>query len=305
MNRLLNSFKTEENQNANSLTLSEGWGGYLRMKRLLYIIFILLVGFQQLSAQDTDALQTFREQVLPQFKDYFTQVELTESGQLKLMATEKYVFLSLYGKKEIMNHITAEWDQSLILVFYGLKRDMWSYAPQTQKALFLDSWDISIPKNIKAISTRETEKTNLHPWFVYIGGLTSFDSYKNISMALNTKVGFFLLLNRWDLALTLNGGLYGNIEAAAAASSNIGIMSKFYFPIQKLRLSPGIGGELSYSSTGVLSETSEPFSHNINKSLIVGVSWYVGIGSLDLDFKIGDGFTTMIGYTFSPSSKKK
>lgn len=272
------------------------------MKRLLYIIIIVLIGFQQLKAQSTEELKFFKEKILPQLSNYFVEPELTQSGQLKLIASEQYALLSLREKEAILDRIIIEWNKSLILVFCGLKRELWGYDNHTKKALFLDTWDISIPKIQNAVMKNETEKTNLHPWFVYFGGMTNVDSNNNISLMVNSRIGFFLLLNRWDMAITSSGYLIGNASADPTASSNLGIMSKFYFPINRLHLSPSVGGDISLSSMGVISDT---VTHNLNMSFVLGVSWYVGIGSLDIDFKIGKELITMVGYTISLNSKTK
>ncbi len=41
-----------------------------------------------------------------------------------------------------------------------------------------------------------------HPWFFYIGGASQMDSSnKNLNGALSARLGFFLLLNKLDLAV--------------------------------------------------------------------------------------------------------
>lgn len=123
------------------------------------------------------------------------------------------------------------------------------------------------------------------------------DSFKNINGALNARLGFFLLRNRWDLAASVTEQLSGNIEDENPSMlTSVGLASKFYFPMKKHNLSPNLGAELAVTipAEGVMSFTP---------SFLAGVSWYVGPGSLDAGLRIGSSSMLMLGYTLIPKFK--
>jgi hypothetical protein len=274
------------------------------MKQVFNILLLLLMGLSQIYAQGpSEKIASFREVVLPQYNVYFTNAELTESGQLMLYAGEKYNLLSKVWKKAVMDNLIKTWQESLVLVQYNTKRELWGWNSETGKALFLDGWDIN-PKAATKTATTVISKTALHPFFVYIGGQGQLDKNHEANAAFNSRVGFFLLRNRWDLAWTFSGGLMGNIDSEAAMTDQFstGLMSKVYFPIKNLNISPNVG--LDISSTVYSSSESVGNTYNRSASLLAGISWYIGHGSLDVGFRIGKEFTTMIGYTYIPRFDK-
>jgi hypothetical protein len=266
-----------------------------KMKQLLTILFAILLGSQWTYAQDSKKAESFRANVLPLYATYFNQAELTENGQLKLSAIEKYISLPADGKKAVMLNITAAWRDSLVLVHYGSKRELWGWNIVTGTRL-LDEWDMAMLP-AAYIPMAKTPNVVMHPWFFYLGGQLLFDSQKNINISANSRVGFFLLLNRWDLAATLSTGLSGNADATGTGWSNIGVMSRVHFPIKKFGISPNIGGELSLVSFGNTSPAFTP-------SLVLGVSWFVGFGRLDIGVKIGDITSGTGGYSMYPAMRK-
>lgn len=264
------------------------------MKQLLTILFAILLGSLQTNAQDSKKVESFKVNVLPQYATYFNLAELTENGQLKLFAIDKYISLPVDGKKAVMLNITSAWRDSLVLVHYGAKRELWGWNSVTGTRL-LDEWDMTaLPA---AYTPVKTPNMVMHPWFFYLGGQLLFDSQKNINISANSRVGFFLLLNRWDLAATLSAGLSGNADASGTGWSNIGVMSRVHFPIKKFGISPNIGGELSLVSFGNTSPAFTP-------SLVLGVSWFVGFGRLDIGVKIGDITSGTGGYSMYPAMRK-
>jgi len=102
------------------------------------------------------------------------------------------------------------------------------------------------------------------------------------------------LRNRWDLAATLSEQISGNIDAEGTLLSSAGLASKVYFPIKKINLSPYVGGQAAVS-------IPEGSNISFSPSGLAGVSWYVGIGSLDLGVYIGQHNSLMIGYTIIPN----
>jgi hypothetical protein len=73
-------------------------------------------------------------------------------------------------------------------------------------------------------------------------------------------------------------------------------MTRVHFPIKKYGISPNIGGELTLASFG---ETSPAFT----PSLVLGLSWFVGFGRLDIGIKIGDITSGIGGYSMYPGLK--
>jgi hypothetical protein len=267
------------------------------MKQLLTILFIALLGSQQIFAQASKKLDALREKVLPQYSTYFSQAETTENGQLNLKASDTYSVLPAASKKSILSTITKAWQDSLVIVLYGSKRELWGWNARTSETKLLDEWDMAIPISAPIITVADAQKTNLHPWFLYLGGQFMGDNNQNINLSFNTRVGFFLLLNRWDLAATLSAGSSGNVEATGTPYSNIGLMSRVHFPIKKYSISPNIGAEMILASFGETESTFVP-------SLVLGFSWFVGIGRVDIGIKIGDITSGMGGYSMYPGMKR-
>jgi hypothetical protein len=270
------------------------------MKRAFIILSLLLLGILQAFPQGSSHLETFKQGVLPQFSEYFSSVEQTENGQLKLTASINYVNLSSLDRKNVLNRLILFWQESLIIIHFDTKNELWGWNGISQQAMLFDTWNLNPVKVVNQTDSRSSA-TALHPWFFYIGGMTYFDSSKNIDLALNAHVGFFLLVNRWDLALSVSESLNGTTTSEDLNGQlSLGLMSKVYFPLKEYNLSPNIGAEIAVtkSSNSALS---------LSPALLLGTSWYVGIGSLDVEFRIGQKFTAMIGYTFVPSlsSKKK
>jgi len=271
------------------------------MKQAFIILSMLLMILQQTNAQGSTKIESFNRDVLPHYQEYFSLAEQTENGQLKLTALDNYNGLTLMGKKLVMDRLVKNWQETLVLIHFNTKSELWGWNYETGNALLIDTWDLNAVTYQKS-SSAKLQRSALHPWFFYVGGMTYFDSNKNINLALNAHVGFFLLLNRWDLALSISEAMKGNASSASSdaftGQLSLGLMSKVYFPIKELKLSPNIGGELDLSSS------IDTPAITFNPSLLVGISWYVGIGSLDVGFKIGNSFTTMIGYTFVPQFSK-
>lgn len=269
------------------------------MKQLITLLLIFLLGSQLAFAQVSEKLEAFREKVLPKYITYFDKAELTENGHLYLSAVEKYTLQSVDGKKAIMDKINSAWQESLVLVHFGSKRELWGWSAQTEMSELLDEWDFNTPQLVIIPKTAPIP----HPWFFYLGGIFGYDSQNNISMTINTRIGFFLLRDRWDFATTLSGGVSGNINFSILDGmnlltwSNIGLMSRVYFPIREYKISPNIGAEMTFA----LSEASNTF----NGALVLGINWYVGFGSVSIGFRIGNEFLSMGGYTVMPQIKNK
>ena len=261
------------------------------MKRFFIILFALWLGSQQSYSQISNKLESFKEKVLPEYHMFFSQADL-EHGKLSLLAVDKFMTLTPDVKKTIIINIFNAWQDSLIIIHYDSKRELWGWNVKTGNAKLLDTWDLNAPQMVKS-DISQLQKTALHPWFFYIGEMFSLDSEGNINLTFNTRLGFFLLLNKWDFAVSYS---YSNISnthyEGSSSQKNVGIMSTVHFPITKYAINPYIGGALSVASLGKNTST--------NASLVMGVSWFLGFGSLDIGFNIGDGVTALGGYTVCP-----
>lgn len=266
------------------------------MKKLLTILFIILLGWQHTYAQASGKLDALRDKVLPQYITYISNAEITENGQLILSATESYASLPATSKKSILSDITKTWQDSIVMVHFGSKAELWGWNAQTSETNLLDEWDMAVILPAPKIEVAEAQMTSLHPWFLYLGGQFMGDNNKNINISYNFRIGFFLLLNRWDLAATSSVGVSGNLESDGYPYYNLGLMSRVHFPIKKYNISPNIGAEMAVASFGESGSTFAP-------SLVVGLSWFVGIGRIDIGLKIGDITSGMGGYSIYPSLK--
>lgn len=269
------------------------------MKKLLFI-FVLLLELNVYFAQDTNKLRGFREIILPEFSDLFKEANFNENGKLVLISTEKYMLQSVNVKTSNVASIMNAWQDSIIFIKHNSKRELWGWDTIKGNVKLYDSWDLNFrPLNLKppvVISERS------HPWFVYIGGQFGGDNQKNINIVFNARVGFFLLLNRWDLASSVSAGVSDNTAAVSSGYntsttwSNLGLMTRVHFPIRKIGLSPNIGFEVSKSVYG---EVSSDAIANV----VLGFRWFVGFGSVDIGIKLGEETSGMGGYTIVPQSK--
>lgn len=265
------------------------------MKKLLLLLSVILLGLQLAYSQAPDKLALLKEKVLPRYNSYFNQAELADKGQLTLLATSTYFTLNEVSKKAVISDIANSWKDSLVIVRYETKREFWGWNSRTSETKLLDEFDMTIALPA-AMPVSDAQKSRMHPWFFYGGGQFSGDSQKNISLSLNARIGFFLLLNRWDFASTFSTGVSGNIDAEGTPFANIGAMSRVHFPIKKTGFSPNIGIDMTLASFGDTESTFTP-------SLVVGFSWFVGIGRIDIGVKIGNVTSGMGGYTMYPGTK--
>jgi hypothetical protein len=262
------------------------------MKKVVIIFFILLVGSWQIYAQDSLKLKSFKEKVLPQYNTYFNQASLSDNGLLKLIAVDKYVALTLDEKKAIVQNITPAWREPLILVTYGTRTEMWGWNVETGNTQLLDVWDLN---PLMSSSSNIRPKANTFPWFMY-GGFGLYGDGSGAYWDINLSIGCYLLRNRWDFGYTLS---FGNAPDSNLTFS-IGLISRVHFPIKKSKIVPNIGGQLMLTyNTAYLNPT-------INEALVFGISWFVGVGSINLDLSLGSsGVAGLGGYTIAPNLMKQ
>jgi hypothetical protein len=262
------------------------------MKQIIIIVLSLLFGYQQMYAQDSTKLLSFREKLLPQNTIYFAGADLTEKGLLGLAAVDRYIGLPANDKKAIMTNIAAAWREPLVLVRYGSKTELWGWNGVTGITELLDEWD----QNLSYLAKMPDMPPRL-PWFFYVGDQFAITS-SMVNFSFNTRVGSFLLDNKWDCAATFSFGFIGYSGSDNTSNSwSFGIMGRRHFLIQNSTFSPNIGAQLMHTS-------SEGYSTN-TLSLVLGISWFVGIGSIDFDLTIGSEVTGMGGYTIAPNMVKR
>lgn len=265
------------------------------MKRSVIVIIIFLAGFQILCGQDVpDKLAGFQKELLKQYSSYFTSAGLTEGQQLKLNATQDYLKLSRPERKTMMDRIIRSWQGSLVIVQKDTYKELWGWDSNKAESDFIDSWDIDV-KAASSSASMQSLKISKHPWFFYIGNMMKFDSNDNINAALNLRIGFFMLKDKWDLAASFSEQVYGNIENESSSSvASAGLSSKVYFPVKKYNISPYVGGQASVS-------IPEGGKASFSPSGLVGLSWFAGMGSLDIGMNLGNSTMLMIGYTIIPN----
>jgi hypothetical protein len=184
-------------------------------------------------------------------------------------------------------------NKKVAYVSYGHKREIWG-KDATQTVKLLDTLDMN-SNNLKSVK-RESQKLIKHPWFFYFGGQSNFNS-ETFSLMSSARIGFFLLKDCWDLALSETLSV-----SETGATSESGILSKVYYPIKKYKISPYIGAGLSLVYTGY--DNGQEYIENTywTSMLLWGISCYVGPGSLDIGMQYGktSEFAVTVGYTFFP-----
>lgn len=268
------------------------------MKRIFTVLAVLAIGFQAALGQSlTQKAEAFRRDVLPAYSTYFAASGLTQGDQLKLDGLESYTRMSGNDRKAVMDNLTESWQESLVIVQCGSVKELWGYDSNSREAVLIDSWDTD-PKPVTVGTPEPLSNTELHPWFFYIGSAQRIDSEKNINGALSARAGVFLLMDKWDIAATFSEQISGNFESEdVSLQTSIGVMTKVYYPITKYNFSPFAGAEAAVS---FMKGSKASFS----PSFLVGMSWFVGSGSLDVGIRAGSSTSLMVGFTIIPKYRK-
>jgi len=220
--------------------------------------------------------------------EYFKSISTLNNSTCYIIAFETYSKLETDTKQKIVNEIAQDYPDYIIVVSYGIYRELWKWNNHSKTAVLLDIFrtneNLSLSNSIK-----NNQNISKHPVFFHIGGMQNLDSNGNLNVYLNSRVGSYLLYNKLDLAISFTYMLNGNIKSETMLKQTmLGLMSKYYYPIQKYNISPNAGLDISITGAGTAPTLS----------LLLGVSWHVGPGSLDLGFRIHNNITTMLGYTF-------
>lgn len=262
------------------------------MKKVRLIIVAIFFGTVCAFSQTGTDFDHFSGTVFPEYMTYFDKAILSETGKLQLGANESFELMNTSQQSTIISEMLKEWKDSLILVYSPKNTQIWSRNTGSKTFQKIDEMR-------NHIIYKPSEELNIargQPFFVYFGGMLSLNEQKILNLAINTRAGFYLLYNRWDMALTLSAGRTGNVELTSTGYANIGIASRVHFPIRKTGVVPHIGLELAYSTFG---ETSQGFV----PSVVFGLSWFVGVGSVNFGINIGENISGAGGFTVFPGAK--
>jgi hypothetical protein len=255
------------------------------MKRFYTFITVLAIVLNCIAQDSRDNELAIR------FDKYF-ETDSTGAASVNLNAKPFYINTSIQSKSFVIDNILSSRNMKVAYVSYGYKREIWG-KDATNNVVLLDTIDMNNSDLKKAVG--ETQKLIKHPWFVYFGGQGMFNS-EYINVALNSRIGFFLLSNQWDAALSTSI----NISEEMAIFS-VGLSSRYYFPmtVKEQRISPYIGSGINYMYNSVDEGQSQ-----IESPVLIGVSWALGPGSFDLGMQYSkvSKFALTVGYTFFPWS---
>jgi len=279
--------------------------------KYLYIMIITLAGYNFGLAQDSST-NTALPDFLSEYKQYFSHATIKENGNLDIQADSVFISMDIAKKNAILELALKKWDGEMIFIHSGYKREIWRRNVNTGVVSLVGSWNLNDPEIDKYLP-KALQTTKFHTWFFYVGGQINFNS-EHYTLFLSARIGSFLLEDRWDLALS--GSISGaNNNKNTTSAIEIGVLSKFYYPIKKYRISPYAGLGLSWVSTYMRVDNSISFpgmggeipgfgydgirDNYLKAMLLLGISWYVGPGSLDVGLQIGRNLNMTIGYTFS------
>jgi len=259
-----------------------------------YLILIILFVIRSVSAQDATYLKQ----------------SSVEKGIIIFEATELYINLPEAEKPfAIRMALSNDINNDIIVIDYGHTREMWRKDAVENKLVRFDTLNIN-KLDLQRFMKKRSEKFMAHPWFFNIGLNYMFSEDVSedglLSVYINTRVGFFLLLNKWDLAASFTLGV-NDANGVETTAVSIGLISKYYFPLKTMPLSPYVGGGISYNFRSMYSEYSETEDSYVDLPINLGVSWRLGPGSLDagIQFGLKTDFMTVIGYTFCPWANRR
>jgi hypothetical protein len=224
---------------------------------------------------------------------YFEIVPATASSTLTLLPKEKFLNARQSERQFVIGSILESFNTKMAVVKYDNKRDLWGIDSQNNEAVLMESLDLDNP-DLTKFSDKRSGQLIRNNWFMSYGGQGMFNSdYVNIG--LNVRIGSFLLMDRWDMAWSTSLNV-----SDETITASMGVSSKYYYPmeVREQRISPYVGSgiNLVYSDNIDTSET------RLEASALIGVSWALGPGSMDVGLQYGkvSGFMFTVGYTFFP-----
>jgi hypothetical protein len=267
--------------------------------RYLYLAILALACSYCGFAQNRDK---FRTVFLSETGIYFSDATIKEDGSLEIQAIDSiYQPMDISKKDSILEYALRTWNGEMIFVHSGYIREIWRRNINTGAVSQVGVWNLNNPELFK-YRRRVLETTKKHPWFFYAGVQSNFN-LEGFSMLVSAHIGFFLLKDRWDLALSESFGLStSETSESVDLDEELALISKVYFPIKKYKISPYIGAGSSFVFSNVMDKV-DIYGQTM---FLAGISWYVGPGSLDLgaivylDFRdpVKCSFNLSLGYTF-------
>jgi hypothetical protein len=255
------------------------------MKKFCLVICLIVV--TQLCFAQNNNNTPYIDSLRMKYNGYFDNIKVQDEKALVCFTKTNFDSSEISMKEKIVKEVLTISGFNMALLIYQNKQELW--VRQADKVLLLDSWYLQNLDPVKRTS-KELEKTNKHPWFIYFG-LNGMFGKELVNFYSNSRGGLFLYKNRWDAALFLSLGMSGK-----SFMFDIGANSRVYFPIKKIKMSPYIGVGVSFNMMGEVKSWDVP--------IYVGTSWYIGPGSIDIGIQAWRNFAVTIGYTFSPKFKK-
>ena len=244
------------------------------------------------------------------------KVVKNENGIITLKATETYYSLPKEEKPAFIRMaLSSMYSNEIIVIEYEHQREFWRKNTAKNEFICFDTLNIDNP-DLRRFIKKRPERFMAHPWFFHWGLNATFsleddiDSYVNYNIYANVRAGFFLLLNMWDIAVSVAIGNGGSVDKDNFLVST-GLITKVYFPIKQINLSPYVGGGVSYNYTSQSDysgrESISTSTHYIGAPFTVGVNWRLGPGSFDVGAQYGykTEFMMIAGYTFFPGLIQK
>jgi hypothetical protein len=257
---------------------------YMR-KTTTYILLLFALNFS-IKAQTDSNFERFKGVVLSEHSAYFSSVSLIPNNIPQLDATTTYTALTVAGKKNLLNQITNKWPSTIIIVNTGVKKEMWKKADKGNSAILIDEWLVDITKPLD-------KNLQFNRYYFSLGYQNATSGGKTAHKYGYFRLGGFLILNRLDLSSSLSFLSIPVTTTKNDLSTNISLMARVHFPIPKYNLSPNIGFEFFVGG-------NDYTQHALN----LGISYFVGFGSIDLGFRIAEIPSLMGGITVSPAIGK-
>ena len=260
------------------------------MKRgYLLLVLLSLLFADQVEAQKHNYVVFDDEMVMKCFSGGFAKDSI-----LSLNAIECYDELTIGEKQEVLRCFMEQFPNYQIRVQVNeTKKELWL---SKDKGCFLvDTWEMSAQQTEENPPVEKQRLNRSTRRYYYFGG--QFSGSKGAhNGTVNGRFGTFLYKDRWDVSLALSLGYVKNDNFQFTGS--VGLDTRTYFPIKKIRLAPYVG-------CGV-SRTFAPTKYGEIRGLI-GTCWFIGGGSLDMGLQYGlnSKLSFTAGYTFSPVFKNR
>lgn len=215
-------------------------------------------------------------------------------GRLVVVAKDTYDTLDIDGRNAVLNAVADDFTAEDVVVVRGdSTREIWRKRKDGTLS-YLDEWNMDNPQ-LKKFVPLELDATGDRRLFWYAGG--SLTSTKNMfELMASFRAGTFLYRDIIDLSLLANIGVSGT-DRATNFNGDLGLMGRVYYPIRSMKAFPlapyaGLGATMTYSP-----------GFDVELVLYLGVSMYVGPGSIDVGVQYGlsSKFAATFGYTFRPN----